>query len=408
MLWLKKSEPINRWVVVFASALMLAVAMGAMVNGISVFFIPMRDEFGWQRGSVALINFFGIVGMALGGILMGRMADRFGTRKVCLFGSVVLGLAFLVASQLQVLWQYYVVFFIAGFFGSAALFAPLLANVGNWFRTKPGLAIGVASAGQALGQGGVPFATAFLIGAFGVQGALGAMGLIALSTLVPLTLLIRQPVAPATDLHRGGLATDEDSPVPISTNAVIVWMGAAVLFCCTTMAVPLIHLVPLIQDRGNSLEDASSVLFLMLLVAIAGRVAFGKLTDMIGAIPAYFLASFWQTALVFMFIQIETLVGYYVFAAIFGFGYAGVMTTLLVCVRVLTPMSRRASALGIVLVFAWFGHAIGGYLGGVLFDMVGNYAASYAVATLAGVVNLIIVGSLFWTVGRGRAVPVAT
>lgn len=408
MLWLKKSEPINRWVVVIASALMLAVAMGAMVNSISVFFIPMRDEFGWQRGSVALINFFGIVGMALGGILMGRLADKVGTRRVCLFGSVVLGLAFLVASRLQVLWQFYVVFFIAGFFGSAALFAPLLANVGNWFGTKPGLAIGVASAGQALGQGGVPFATSFLIGAFGVQGAFGAMGLIALSTLVPLTLLIRQPVAPATDLHSGGLATDEESPVPISTNAVTVWMGAAVLFCCTTMAVPLIHLVPLIQDRGNSLEDASSVLFLMLLVAIAGRVAFGKLTDMIGAIPAFFLASFWQTALVFMFIQIETLVGYYVFAAIFGFGYAGVMTTLIVCVRVLTPMSRRASALGIVLVFAWFGHAIGGYLGGVLFDMVGNYTASYAVATLAGVVNLIIVGSLFWTVGRGRAVPVTT
>ena len=71
------------------------------------------------------------------------------------------------------------------------------------------------------------------------------------------------------------------------------------------------HLVPLIQDRGFSAEQASSVAFLMLSVAILGRIAFGKLADMIGALPAYLVASFWQTALVFFFTTFASLNGFY-------------------------------------------------------------------------------------------------
>jgi predicted MFS family arabinose efflux permease len=163
------------------------------------------------------------------------------------------------------------------------------------------------------------------------------------------------------------------------------------------------HLVPLIQDRGIPLEDAGSVLFLMLIVAIIGRIVFGKLADMYGAIKAYWFASCWQTLLVFYFVQIETLDSFYIFAVIFGFGYAGVMTGLLVCVRILTPLSRRASALGIVLLFAWIGHGIGGYQGGFFFDLTGDYNLAYANAAFAGALNLIIVGSLYYTLKRRRA-----
>ena len=397
-----KSEPNYRWVIVIASAAMLAIAMGAMVNGISVFFIPMNEEFGWPRGSVALINFAGIVGLGLGGIIMGRVADRTTTRSVCLFGSVVLGLCFLAAAWAQELWQYYLLFFLAGFLGAGSLFAPLIANVGNWFKSGAGLAIGIASAGQAVGQGGVPFGTAILIGKMGIRGTLTAMGVITLVVLIPLAMLIRQP--PGKSGAVTGVSSDQDkSPVPLPPNVVIAWMSLAVVFCCTTMSVPLIHLVPLIQDRGIGLEQASSVLFLMLLVTIAGRVAFGKLADVIGAIPSYMLASLWQTVLVFWFIQFENLDAFYIFAVIYGFGYAGVMTGILVCIRVMTPVSRRASALGIVTMFAWVGHAIGGYQGGFFFDLTGDYTAAYAIAALAGAVNLIIVGSLYLTINRRNA-----
>lgn len=79
------AEPAYRWVIVSASAAMLAIAIGLMVNGFSVFIIPLSVEFGWARGDVSLINVAGLAGMALGGIVMGRVADRSTTRTVCLF-----------------------------------------------------------------------------------------------------------------------------------------------------------------------------------------------------------------------------------------------------------------------------------------------------------------------------------
>ena len=389
-----------RWVIVIASAAMLAIAMGAMVNGISVFFIPLNDEFGWERGSVALINLAGLAGLAMGGIIMGRVADRTSTRSVCLFGSLVLGLCFLAAAWAQALWQFYLLFFLAGFLGAGSLFTPLIANVGNWFKSGAGLAIGIASAGQALGQGGVPFGTAILIGTMGIRGTLTAMGLIMLIVLVPLAMLIRQPPGTSADATPGDTSAQDDSPVPLPPNVVIAWMSIAVVFCCTTMSVPLIHLVPLIQDRGFPLENAGSVLFVMMIAAIAGRVAFGKLADVIGAIPSYMLASLWQTVLVFWFIKFQTLDGFYIFAVIYGFGYAGVMTGILICVRVMTPLARRATALGIVTMFGWVGHAVGGYQGGFLFDLTGAYTITFAIAALAGMMNLIIVGALYLTINR--------
>lgn len=381
-----------RWVIVFASALILAISMGAIVNGISAFIVPMQEANGWQRGEVSLINFAGIMGLAIGGLVMGPQADKRGTRPVVLFGSVVLGLCYLAASFLSQLWQLYLLFFIAGFFGAGAIFPPVMAAVGNWFVVGAGMAIGIASAGQALGQGGVPFGSSFLISAFGIDGALRTTGLIMLATLVPLALLLRQP--PAADASRR-LADAAEEEAALPTNIVVLRLSVAIVLCCTCMSVPLMHLVPLIQDRGFAPEQASSVIFVMLLVAIAGRLAFGWLADMIGALPAYMTATAWMTLMVFGFTLVENLQGFYIYAVIYGFGYAGVMTGVLITIRVLTPPSRRAAAFGTVSMFGWFGHAIGGYLGGGLHDMTGDYTAAYAVAALAGVANLIVVAGLY-------------
>jgi MFS family permease len=384
-------QPAYRWVVVSASALILAISMGAIVNGLSAFIIPMQDVFGWNRGDIALINFAGIIGLAFGGLVMGPLADRKGTRPVVLFGVSVLGICYLAASAMTSLWQFYALFFVAGFFGAGAIFPPLMAAVGNWFFVGAGVAIGIASAGQALGQGAVPFVSSLLIERFGISGAFTAIGGFMLVTLVPLTILLRQP--PAIGIMQKSINAAEENP-DIPPKVVIGTLSAAIILCCICMSVPLMHLVPLIQDRGFAPESAGSVIFVMLLVAIVGRLAFGKLADMIGAVPAYMTATAWMTLMVFGFVYIESLQTFYVYSIVYGFGYAGVMTGVLVSIRVLTPPSRRASAFGIVTMFGWFGHAIGGYQGGALYDVTGDYTTSYAVAAIAGILNLIIVSSL--------------
>src|SRR5688572_6695663 len=365
-------NPRSRWVIVFAAAAMLAISMGFLVNGLSVFFLALEAEFAASRAEVAAINSAGLIGIALGGIVIGRFADRIHIRRIAIFAAVMIGSATIAAAHATTLSELYVLFFLAGFLGGGALFAPLIALVGSWFPTGAGLAIGIASAGHGLGQGVVPFAAAFLIESLGWRGAMTALGIVTLATLLPLALLMR--AAPATHAPASVANTSGGLPVPV----VIVAMSIAVLGCCTGMAVPLMHLVPLIQGCGIPAQAAGGVLLVLMIAAIAGRVVFGQLADMIGAIPAYMASVAWQTLLVFFFTRFESLGAFYAFAAIYGFGYGGVMTGVLTTTKELTPANRRAGAMGIVLAFAWLGHGLGGWQGGLFFDLTRSYNWSYA------------------------------
>lgn len=113
--------------------------MGQLVNGLSVYVVPLEATFGWDRGDIALINTVGLIGIALGGILMGRVADRVSIRPLALLGVTLTGLACLAASQANQLWQFHGLFLLGGLFGGGALFAPLMALVGTWFTRGAGL-----------------------------------------------------------------------------------------------------------------------------------------------------------------------------------------------------------------------------------------------------------------------------
>jgi MFS family permease len=386
----------NRWMILAATVPILAMVMGQLVNGLSVYFIPLEVEFGWSRGDIALINSLGLVGIALGSIVMGFAADRFDVRWIAILGVLVTGLAAVAASRASDLWQLYLIFFLAGVFGGGAISAPLTALVGSWFTRGAGLAIGIAAAAQALGQGGMPFSGAFLIDTLGWRSSLATQGILTLVIGLPLAWFLRSPPAAIS----GPVQLSHESPTGLPNAVIVGWVSIATVFCCTTMSVPLMHLVPLAQERGLTTTDAGGVLFLMLVVAIAGRAAFGQIADMIGALPAWILASAWQTLLVFGFTMMDGPREFYIYAVIYGFGYAGVMTSMLVTIRNLAAPARRASSMGIVLAFGYMGHGLGGWQGGFFYDLTSNYTWSYAIAGISGFVNLAIIGALWWTVTR--------
>jgi MFS family permease len=392
-------EPRYRWVIVAAVAAILGIAFGQLVNGLSAFFVPIEAEFGWPRGDVAAINSAGLLGMAGGSLVIGMVASRVGIRALALGAALIIGLVLLIAARASALWQFYVIFLVAGAAG-AALFAPLIALTGNWFRTGAGLAIGIVSAGQGLGQGVVPFGGALLIESLGWRGAFTAFGILSLVTLVPLALMLRPPPA-ATAASVAAASTDAGLPRWL----VVVALSVAALGCCTGMAVPLMHLVPLIQGCGFDAPAAGSVLLTMMISAVLGRVAFGKLADIVGAIPAYAAAVAWQTLPMLAFTQFDTLEAFYLFAPAYGFGYGGVMTGVLVTIRALTPAASRASTTAIVLAFAWIGHGLGGWQGGATFDATGSYVWGYGNATLSGLVTLTVLGLLSMTLRRSRGAP---
>jgi MFS family permease len=298
-----------------------------------------------------------------------------------------MGVCLIVASQSGSPWMLCVLFFLAGALGGGTLFAPIFAYVGNWFPSTAGVAIGAAAAGQAVGQGGIPLLAAYLIESFGWRNAMLGLGCGTLAILLPLACCMRQAQTAA------GASFREPQLEPA---LAVPMLSAAVFFCCTCMAVPLMHLMPLTQSLCVSSTDAGGVLFVMLLAAIAGRVAYGKLCDKIGATRSWFVASGLQTVGVLAFTQFGSLREFLLFAVVYGFAYAGVMTSILVAVRALTPARNKAIWMGIVLSFAWLGHAFGGFQGALAYDLTASYQAGFAAGALAGAGNLILVGMLIW------------
>jgi len=398
------AEPGYGWVMVFVAFTLVGLSFGGF-GAVGVFLKPLAAEFHWSRGSVSLGYTASAFAAALCGILWGYLADAYPTRRFSVIGALAIGVAMLLLSRTSALWQLYFFYFLYGALGHAALNTPLYANVGFWFTRNKGLAIGVMAAGGAIGQAVVPLTARLLISAYGWRTAYLVLGLVYLAVGVGVALLTRDP--PARRAHFAGANRSAGSRSLGAARTSVAWLSIAVVFCCVCMAVPIVHVVALVSDRGIEAEMAAGVLTTMMLFGAFGRVGAGKLADHVGPMRTYIAMSLLQTVLVIWFPHVPSLIGTYVLAALFGFAFSGVMSCILVCVRAMVPVPVGARSLAIVLFFGWFGMGLGGYLGGAVFDLTGNYVWSYLLGGIAGAINLAILIAFSVDSRRRRAAAAA-
>jgi MFS family permease len=161
------------------------------------------------------------------------------------------------------------------------------------------------------------------------------------------------------------------------------------------------HVTSMALDKGFSQEEAAGVFALIGITAIFGRVLYGKLADHIGGIRTLLIGSTVQTAMVFWFTQLDSTYWMYAMSVLFGLGYSGVMTSVTVSVRELTPVHRRGVATGVLILFGWLGMGLGGYQGGLLYDLFGDYVWPFGAAVVSGLVNMALVSALLFRLSRG-------
>ena len=386
------------WAMVLVVFTLSGLAFGSMAS-ISVFLKPVSLEFGWSRGQTSFAYTIASFASAAFGIIWGQVADKYGTKWFGLAGAISMSLTLLALSSLDSIYQFYLLYFLFGALGSALLFSPLYANVGFWFRENPGLALGIAASGGAVGQAFIPHLSGILILSYGWQSAYIYLALIYISISLPISLLIKE--SPWRVDARSD-AISEERNFPLSEKAVVVWISFAVIFCCVCMSVPIMHLVPLLTDKGFSLEFSTFVLMLLMICGAFGRIFGGMLGDYIGALPGYFLMSLGQTIFVVWFPHLVSPLGIYVVAALFGFTYSGVMSSILVCTRMMVSAKFGARAMSLTSFFGWIGMGLGGFLGGYLFDIYGDYTWAFTIAGISGFINLIVLSFFFLQIRRKR------
>ena len=387
-----QSRDINYgWVMVFVVFVLSGLAFGSLAS-ISVFLKPVSLEFGWSRGQTSFAYTLASFASAAFGVMWGQLADKYGTKWFGAIGAVCMSLTLFSLSGLGSILQFYILYFLFGAFGCALLFSPLYANVGFWFRENPGLALGIAASGGAIGQAFIPHISGVLIESGGWEDAYIKLAIIYIIIAFPVSLLIKESPWRITARTED---ESESRDFPLSEKEVVAWISFAVIFCCVCMSVPIMHLVPLLTDAGFTLEFATSVLMVLMICGAFGRIFGGILGDRIGALPGYILMSLGQTVFVVWFPHLSSPTGIYLLAAFFGFTYSGVMSSILVCTRMMVSAKYGARAMSLTSFFGWIGMGLGGFLGGYFFDIYGDYSWAFTFAGIMGVINLVIL-SQFW------------
>jgi MFS family permease len=365
-----------------------SVGMWSVVVALPV----VQNEFGATRGTVSLASTMIFMGFGLGGVLTGKITDRYGIVAAIAVGVGILGLGYIGAGMSSSIWQFILVHFAIGL-SSSATFGPLMAEASHWFERYRGLAVALAASGNYIGGTIWPPVVNWGIQSVGWRTTHIAIGIF---TAIAMTLAL---VALRMLMGAGSARSHIDAPPPrvdlgLSTNSLTAILSLASISCCVAMSMPQVHIVAYCGDLGYGVARGAQMLSLMLGFGIVSRIGSGFLADRIGGIRTLLVGSIAQATALLLYLFFDGLTSLYVISAMFGLFQGGIVPSYAIIVREAMPAAEAATRVGIVIFASVFGMSFGGWVSGVIFDATGSYAAAFLNGLAWNALNIIIMAAL--------------
>jgi len=373
---------------------LMTLGCSAMYAGVMVL-EPLALELGTGRGNSSLIYGSFMIGFALGGVLMGRLADRMGIMIPALIGSLALPAGFYLAAHASSILEICLAFsLLCGFLGSSFSMAPLIADISHWFNRRRGLAVGIAFSGSYIAGAIWPPILQRMFDAQGWRESFIDLALLTLIFMALLSLLL-YPRPPANEqLPTTGSANSNLTNSAISAGTLQSLICLAGFGCCVAMAMPQIHIVPYVMDLGHPAIRGAEMLGLMLGFGVISRVGSGWLSDRIGGLATLLLGSALQLAVLIAFLTGNSLVFLYGISIAFGLSQGGIVPSYTIILRAFFPPKQAGWRISTSFLFTVAGMAFGGWIAGLLYDLTGSYTVSFLNAIGFNILNLWIAASL--------------
>ena len=405
----------------------LLTTLGLVVLGnssmyvVSVVLPAVQAEFGVGRADASLPYTLMMVCLGLGGIWTGRMADRHGLMPVLCVGAVAVCGGFVWAGLSGSIWGFGLAHGLMGLIGASATFAPLMADTALWWNKRRGIAVAICASGNYIAGALWPPIVQHGIEAMGWRQTYVLMGLVCGAGMLLLALRMRQrapmvlldaasavPAAPggaaaAPSPSSAPMAPDRSRPFglrPLHAQLLLCVAGVA---CCVAMAMPQVHIVAYCTDLGFGAARGAEMLSLMLACGIVSRLVSGVICDRIGGVRTLLLGSALQGVGLMLFLPFDGLVPLYVISAMFGLFQGGIVPAYAIIIREYFAPQEAGARVGAVIMATLIGMALGGWMSGWIFDVTGSYRAAFVNGMGWNLLNLSIVGWLYWRV-RGRGV----
>jgi MFS family permease len=378
------------------SICVLTAAVGGVAFWSVVVVLPeVQAEFGSARGEASLAYSANMIGFALGGIFMGRLADRRGIAVPVAIGGVALGAGYALAALAPSLWSFVLIHgALIGFLGGSASFGPLVADVSHWFRRRRGIAMAICASGNYVAGAVWPPLIRYAVDLHGWRAAHFMIAAICVAAILPLAWMLRHPAPHEAEATAGDSGRDLAAISPNRLQAILALAGVS---CCIAMAMPQVHIVAYCADLGFELARGAEMLSLMLAAGVASRLISGWISDRIGGVRTLLLGALLQTTTLALYIPFDGLASLYLVSFLFGLSQGGIVPSYALIVRESLPAREAGARVGTVLMATIVGMALGGWLSGLVYDVAGSYRAAF----LNGIAwNLVTVATAVWLVRR--------
>jgi len=373
------------------AALGIMTIGGSGMYGIAVALAPVQAEFGVTRGEASLPYTLTMLGFGIGGILMGRLADRFGVMVPVMIGALGLGGGFVLAGVSGNITQFALAHgLLIGLFGCSTTFAPLVADTSLWFHRRRGIAVAICASGNYLAGAVWPPILQHFFETSGWRATYIGTGIFCTAAMLSLAFVLRRRPPVLEGFSEIRIAQGSPSRLGLSPNALMTLLVIAGVACCVAMSMPQVHIVAYCGDLGYGAARGAEMLSIMLGFGIVSRLASGWICDRIGGLRTLLLGSFLQGVALLLFLPFDGLVSLYVVSALFGLFQGGIVPSYAIIVREYFPLREVGMRTGIVLMATLFGMALGGWVSGAIFDLTGSYRAAFVNGIAWNLLNLTI------------------
>ena len=405
MLHEDKKRILYGWYIVTVTFLILSLSYGIRWS-FGIFYNSMAEDFGLNRTMFSLLMSTHMLVFAAGSPIIGLLSDRYDTKYILLFGTIILGSGFIFLSYSNKLWNLYFLYGIWTAIGSCGTgLVPNNLVVASWFKNRRGISIGISGTGTSIGPLFIAPLSTYLLLQYGWRSTFLILGSIILIVLVPTILFLIKNLPNDNSLDLNGQQRQLASTIQINSNNYgivpkkfylkeimnnsIFWTIIFSYFAFSFSYYLVVFHLPIFSlDRGISEMTAAKVLGVTTASGIFGKLLVGLISDKIGRRYPLIIVLFIQTVSLLGFMYGETLETFYISGICLGFSFGGSITLFPLITAEFFRKGTMGKTFGIITLGGSIGASVGPFVGGAAFDLAKSYFPALLVGALISVLAL--------------------
>jgi len=399
-------RPFYGWWIVVASVGVQGLVSGLLFQTFGTYVVLLERDFGWSRTSLAAAFSLARVEDGLLGPLQGWMLDRFGPRAVMRVGFLLFGLGFFLFSRLDTLYEFYATFMLMAVGAALAGFLSVTTAIVNWFDRRRSLAMGFALLGTAVGGLALP-GVVWALETYGWRTVTQWSGLLVIVVGLPLAQIVRHrprdygeyPDGIAPDEVEGGDGSEAQQDEAVGYTArqamgtrAFWFISFAHASAVLVVSVVQVHFVAHVNESlGYSLAQAASVVTLMTVMNLIGRVGGGYLGDRINSRLVIFASMLGHAVALLFLTYAVSLWMIIAFAVLNGLSWGARVPVIISMRAEYFGANSYGTIMGFSSLIVTLGSISGPVLAGLSYDQTGNYTVGFTALAALSALGLLFV-----------------